>query len=37
LETTRKGIIEKMAYLDELCLILEREIVVRALDGIFVV
>jgi uncharacterized membrane protein (GlpM family) len=37
LETLRKGVIEKMAYLVELWLILERELVENALHGIFVV
>jgi len=37
LEPLRKGVITKMAYLVEFCLILERELVECALHGIFVV
>jgi hypothetical protein len=37
LEPLRKGVIEKMAYLVEFWLILERELVERAPHGIFVV
>jgi hypothetical protein len=37
LEPLRKGVIAKMAYLVELWLILERELVERAPHGIFVV
>jgi hypothetical protein len=37
LEPLRKGVIEKMAYLVELWLILERELVERAPHEIFVV
>jgi hypothetical protein len=37
LEPLIKGVIEKMAYLVELWLILERELVERAPHGIFVV
>jgi hypothetical protein len=37
LEPLRKGVIEKMAYLVEFYLILERELVERAPHGIFVV
>jgi hypothetical protein len=37
LEPLRKGVIEKMTYLVEFCLILERELVERALHKIFVV
>jgi hypothetical protein len=37
LEPLRKGVIEKMAYLVEFWLILERELVEHAPHGIFVV
>jgi hypothetical protein len=37
LEPLRKGVIEKMAYLVEFWLILERELVERSPHGIFVV
>ena len=37
LESLRKGVIEKMAYLVELCLILERELVECAPHETFVV
>jgi hypothetical protein len=37
LEPLRKGVIEKMAYLVELWLILERELVECSPNGIFVV
>jgi hypothetical protein len=36
LEPLRKGVIEKMTYLVELWLILERDLVERAPHGIFV-
>jgi hypothetical protein len=36
LEPLRKGVIAKMAYLAEFWLILERDLVERALHGIFV-
>jgi hypothetical protein len=36
LEPLRKGVIEKMAYLAEFWLILERDLVERAPHGIFV-
>jgi hypothetical protein len=36
LGTLRKGVIEKMAYLVEFWLILESDIVERALHGMFV-
>jgi hypothetical protein len=36
LEPLRKGVIEKMAYLVEFWLILERDLVERAPHGIFV-
>jgi hypothetical protein len=35
LEPPRKGVIEKMAYLVEFCLILERELVEYSPHGIF--
>jgi hypothetical protein len=36
LEPLRKGVIEKMTYFVEFCLILESDLVERALCGIFV-
>jgi hypothetical protein len=36
MEPLRKGVIAKMAYLVEFCLILESDLVEHALQGIFV-